>query len=244
VTAVYCHGLDASAIQDPADWPRYRDQGYTYAWLKVSEGLTHVDKSFPAHAEAAKKAGFLVGAYHFLHAPREEQRPAAEQFCKLVLQHGATDLRFAIDIEESDGVAPGPLVARAEAWTQAAEEILGVEALVYTGPGFWGSLKAAGTSSWLPRRGLWVADYNQAIKPGSSPPEPMGEHMPCFPWKTSVCWQWSGGVQHGLSNWDRNVATSMAPLLWSPNGRTEMAVEIDNGLAQAAEALDLARRGD
>lgn len=61
------HGIDISKYQGDIDWPRVRQAGVRFAYLKVSEGGDHVDPRFYQNWEGAAAAGIARGAYHFMY---------------------------------------------------------------------------------------------------------------------------------------------------------------------------------
>jgi lysozyme len=60
--------IDVSSAQSRIDWRAVKAAGIDAAWIKASEGRTRSTKRrayLQEQAEAASKAGVLVGAYHF-----------------------------------------------------------------------------------------------------------------------------------------------------------------------------------
>jgi lysozyme len=58
-------GVDVSHHQGRIDWPAVRAAGMTFAFIKSSEGVDHVDSEFGRNWSAAQSAGVTRGAYHF-----------------------------------------------------------------------------------------------------------------------------------------------------------------------------------
>ena len=91
-------GLDLSAHNGVPDFNSIAAAGYSFVYLKASEGTSYRDPAFVRNYVAARRAGLAVGAYHFFRF--ECDGPGqAENFL------GATascDLQLpaAIDIEE------------------------------------------------------------------------------------------------------------------------------------------------
>jgi lysozyme len=48
------------------DWETLASQGIDFAWIKATEGSSHVDPRFPENWARANETGLLVGAYHFM----------------------------------------------------------------------------------------------------------------------------------------------------------------------------------
>lgn len=59
-------GIDVSAYQGEIDWEKIANQGFKFAYIKATEGTTHVDKQFKTNWDGAKDAGLYRGAYFFL----------------------------------------------------------------------------------------------------------------------------------------------------------------------------------
>lgn len=57
-------GVDVSAYQGEIDWT-VLGKGLDFAFLKATEGSTHVDRYFKTSYEGAQACGLRVGAYHF-----------------------------------------------------------------------------------------------------------------------------------------------------------------------------------
>ncbi len=68
-------GVDVSHYQGEIDWPTLAAQDVDFAWIKATEGSSHVDPRFEANWAAAAQTDLLVGAYHFMsfESPGEEQ---------------------------------------------------------------------------------------------------------------------------------------------------------------------------
>ncbi len=58
-------GVDVSHYQGDIDWSVLADQGIDFAFIKATEGSSHIDEKFHENWEAAQKTGLRIGAYHF-----------------------------------------------------------------------------------------------------------------------------------------------------------------------------------
>ena len=58
-------GVDVSHYQGVIDWPVLAEQGISFAFIKATEGSSHVDASFAYNYEEARRTDLRVGAYHF-----------------------------------------------------------------------------------------------------------------------------------------------------------------------------------
>nr|WP_241248385.1 GH25 family lysozyme [Nocardioides sp. KC13] len=59
-------GIDVSHHNGTIDWPRVAEQDIDFAWIKATEGSSHVDSRFAANWAQAQRAGIPTGAYHFM----------------------------------------------------------------------------------------------------------------------------------------------------------------------------------
>jgi len=59
-------GVDVSTYQLEIDWKGLQSEGVDFAFIKATEGTTHVDDRFAYNWEEANRTDLKVGAYHFL----------------------------------------------------------------------------------------------------------------------------------------------------------------------------------
>lgn len=59
------HGIDISRWQEGIDWPRARDAGVSFVFMKATEGGDLRDPRIVEHWNEAAAAGVPAGAYHF-----------------------------------------------------------------------------------------------------------------------------------------------------------------------------------
>ena len=76
-------GVDVSHYQGKIDWQKFREQQIDFAFIKATEGSSHIDPYFADNWENAKTAGIVTGAYHFFSfdSPASTQ---AEHYMKTV----------------------------------------------------------------------------------------------------------------------------------------------------------------
>ena len=58
-------GVDVSHYQGEIDWQVLSGQNIRFAYIKATEGSSHVDRRFAENCEKAMKTDLKVGAYHF-----------------------------------------------------------------------------------------------------------------------------------------------------------------------------------
>lgn len=91
-------GVDVSHHNGRVDWPRVRAAGYTFAYLKASEGATWRDSTFVRNRAEAGRAGLVTGAYHFFTLCRPG-RDQARNFVEAIGPRGAVSLPPTVDLE-------------------------------------------------------------------------------------------------------------------------------------------------
>ena len=58
-------GVDVSRYQGEIDWKTLSSEDISFAFIKATEGSSHVDERFEYNWEEAGKTGLRIGAYHF-----------------------------------------------------------------------------------------------------------------------------------------------------------------------------------
>ncbi|MBO5055243.1 MAG: leucine-rich repeat protein [Lachnospiraceae bacterium] len=58
-------GIDVSHYQGDIDWEIIEEQNINFAYIKATEGSSHIDECFEKNWKAAQKTGIWIGAYHF-----------------------------------------------------------------------------------------------------------------------------------------------------------------------------------
>ena len=59
-------GVDVARYQGEVDWGAFSEQGIAFAFIKATEGSSHVDMRFQENWEAVAKTSILAAPYHFL----------------------------------------------------------------------------------------------------------------------------------------------------------------------------------
>ncbi len=90
-------GIDVSHHQRRINWDTVKGQSVSFAYIKATEGSTFKDSLFESNYNHAKKAGVLVGAYHYFTFCSS----ARDQFRNFVKNATAVtgDLPPAVDVE-------------------------------------------------------------------------------------------------------------------------------------------------
>jgi GH25 family lysozyme M1 (1,4-beta-N-acetylmuramidase) len=192
-------GIDASNNQAGIDFREVKAAGYTFVYLKATEGEGWTDPTFLARVKAARAAGLKVGAYHFLLPKVRPGGAAAEidDFHAALKQAGLGkgDLRPVLDIERT-ALSLADTAEYARAAVKAARS-RGLDPIVYTFPAFmpW--------PEWFADTDLWIANY--------------GVNKPTVPkpFKRWVIWQHSdhGEVPGVPGRCDVNVTPDLRKLI-------------------------------
>lgn len=127
-------GVDVSSYQEDVDFGRLKEQGIEFAYIKATEGASHVDSSFKEKWSAASDAGVIAGAYHYF-SYSDSGVKQAENFIETM---GALEGRLipAVDMEltmeevyhppEKEAVVKG-----LKSFLAVVEEKYGVKPLIY-----------------------------------------------------------------------------------------------------------------
>lgn len=153
-------GVDVSEHQDGMSLKRARDEGITFAILRLCDG-TYRDRTFHSHLEDAESAGLLVSTYWYLRAP-SEGTTIAQQVDVIDQQMGARrDLSVWIDVESVDQ-ANRKLLTGQDVWAAKRElEKRGYTvAGIYSGAWYWEHMPG-GEPSMSGLGSLWVSHYGR-----------------------------------------------------------------------------------
>lgn len=152
-------GIDVSRWQPRMDWPEVRAAGNEYAVARASLGLTP-DPEFAMHTNGARKAGLLVGAYHYLW-------PSIDPFLSVsmflaAMGNDPTGWACALDLEER-----GTTWGQAKRWARAFRKAApGHPIGIYINPSDFhriGSPPLSEEFDWL-----WLAYWPTGGYPGDS----------------------------------------------------------------------------
>jgi lysozyme len=126
-------GLDVSNHQGVIDWKNV-DARYKFVFVKATEAVTFVDKSFLENAEGVKRTGRMLGAYHFFHL-NYDGAEQAENFINTV--GDVVDLPPVIDFEftgnpKTFGKSETELVSELRKCINKLEEHYKCKIIIYT----------------------------------------------------------------------------------------------------------------
>lgn len=178
-------GLDVSHHSGEVDWLQIENEGYTFVYLKASEGVDDPDPLFAQHWRALESRDLLRGAYHF-YVTEDDPEAQAKLFLSQVVDLKPGDLPPVVDIEVLGHGTTGDLSRRLQRFLDIVEDELGVTPVIYTTAKFWNQH----FDPTFGRYPLWVAEYEV-----DEPNVPNG-------WESWHVWQFQGdaeipGVQKG-----------------------------------------------
>lgn len=150
-------GVDTSRWQGRPDWAKVAAAGYSYAYIKASQGGVAAYSGLDAQYQGAFNAGLDVGLYHYAD-PRTAPEANADAFAAQLLRLDAVrgHLRPALDLEEG----AGDLSGFAQRFIQRLRARTGVQrVLVYSGAAFFRDHIG---ERWMDASvGLWIAHYGR-----------------------------------------------------------------------------------
>lgn len=132
--AHYVQGVDVSHHQGAIDWRTLASDNVSFAYIKATEGATHVDTRFADNWAQAGRAGLYRGAYHFFTLCQPGAWQAANFIAIVPRADGA--LPHALDMEHMGPCREGPtmsdVVGEMRAWLDLVEAHYGARPLIYT----------------------------------------------------------------------------------------------------------------
>ncbi len=186
-------GLDVSNWQGTVNWSQVATAGYSFAFLKATEGGWYIDPTYAANRVGANANGIVIGAYDFAQPSTTVGQAEAEaDFFINTATPVPGDLVPVLDLETTNGLSPANLQTWVTHWLYEVYARTGQRAMIYTSPSFWSN--AMGNSTWFAQNGfpLWVAHWTAAA----------GPTVPASTWAgySWTFWQWtSSGTVPGIS---------------------------------------------
>lgn len=241
-------GIDVSRWQPNVDWARVKAAGMAFAFIKSTQS-NFADPQFARHWAAARDAGLLRGAYHYLVPDMDGQKQAAVYLKTLGADPG--ELVPVLDIEARTA-NPALYAQYAKTWLDMVEAALGRRPLVYTAAWFWNTTMLIGGRypDWAPQYPLWVAAYPLRDGFPSVAEIMQGKYRPAMPksWPAWTFWQYTekgrvDGVANAgrLANVDMNVFQGTLAELRAWAGAPATTPSGGNGHAPSATPVDITR---
>ncbi|WP_162297129.1 GH25 family lysozyme [Sporolactobacillus pectinivorans] len=150
-------GIDVSNWQGTVDWERVAAAGYSFAFIKASQGASYADPTFKRNVSGAHKAGLKIGGYHFANFfdPASAQKEA--RYFWSIVKGQPLDLALMLDLEVNH--AGGQLVTSMFTFFTELKQLSGKKVGLYS-MGYFYLDNLRGHHPGIP---LWYAQY--AYKP-------------------------------------------------------------------------------
>ena len=146
-------GIDVSHHSGAIDWETVARHGFTFVYLKATEGVDDPDPMFEQHWQTLGELGIPRGAYHF-YVTEDDPEQQAEFFLSQA-KLGPGDLAPVVDVEVIGKGTSGNLSKQLLRFLEIVERRLGVTPIIYTGVKFWN----AHFEPTFGKYPLWVAEY-------------------------------------------------------------------------------------
>ena len=163
-------GIDVSEWQGSINWSAVAGAGWTFAYIRISDGSGHLDPYFHSNWTNAHNAGVIRGAYQFFE-PGQSASTQAQVVINAVGRLGNGDLPVMMDVETAT-----PTTAELNTWLSAVEAGTGKRPIIYTSAGLW--------NRWFPSGGFGNFGLFAANWGASCPSLAAG-------WSNWVFWQYS-----------------------------------------------------
>lgn len=95
----FVKGIDVSHHNPILNWDNVLEQNITFAYMKATEGNSHLDRNYEFNYDLARKSNIKVGSYHF-YTFALSGKEQAQHFLKTA-HFNSGDLIPAIDVEHS-----------------------------------------------------------------------------------------------------------------------------------------------
>jgi lysozyme len=154
------HGIDVSSYQGKINWKKVKnmeDDGLriTFAFVKATEGLLHVDPYFQRNWREAPKAGIICGAYHYFRPEKKGKLQA--MFFLQTAKPEKGDLPMVVDIEELKGVSPAKMRRELLSFVDHIESRTNIKPIIYSNKVFYQDY----LQGYVDGYPLWIAHYYQ-----------------------------------------------------------------------------------
>lgn len=159
---------------------------------KATEGTDYKNPCFENQIKTARKAGKLVGAYHY--ASKGDAKAQAAYFAKVAGSYLTGDCIAVLDWE---GSATQQGTDWAVTWLKEVERLTGVKPMIYMSQSVCSTFKSVPNGA-----GLWVAYYPPVTHPPFSYRADFGKSIK--PWDFMAMWQYcsDGRIKGYSSNLD------------------------------------------
>lgn len=159
-------GVDVSGHQGSVDWGKVTDAGYSFAFVKATEGNDFTSDTFAQQYNGSYKAGMVRGAYHFALPNKSSGTDQANYFLKHGGGWSADDhtLPGTLDIEWNPygdtcyGLSKDSMVSWISDFAKTYKGKTGRDPIIYTAASWWDQC-TGGSGAFSKNSPLWVAQY-------------------------------------------------------------------------------------
>ncbi len=147
------YGIDVAHYQENIDWQKVEGDNISFAFVKATEGETHVDSHFHKNWSELARTSIKRGVYHFFRPSIDAQKQAIHFIRTVKLKPG--DLPPVLDIEVTDNRTHEDVVKGVAVWLDMVEKHYGVRPIIYSGLNFHKKYLA----NSFPNHYVWIASY-------------------------------------------------------------------------------------
>ncbi len=185
--------IDLSRHNGTVDFAKVAAGGVKHAWIKLTEGTTHVNPGYEEKVKGCRDHGITVGFYHFGRPDTnggtiQDAHDEVENFLNAANKVGGIkcgDLLPVLDLEAGMKTDDQLNIDWAIAWLEEVSCRERVRPLIYTAKWYWDSYMKRASSSSLKKLKdypLWLASYNEGVDAERKVPN----------WSHWDVWQWTG----------------------------------------------------
>lgn len=154
------HGIDVSHHNGKIDWERVKNIEtdnikINFAFIKVSEGTSIIDKDFDYNWAETRKKNIVRGAYHYYIPWRDPESQVAIFKKNVSLKSG--DLPPVLDIEENSLRPDSKIIKDIGTWLRLIENYYGMKPIIYTNQSYFNKFIKGNYENYP----LWIADYTK-----------------------------------------------------------------------------------
>ena len=128
-------GVDVSSYQGDIDWAELSSQNILFAYIKATEGSSHVDRCFAYNWENASQCDIRIGAYHFF-SFESAGETQADNFIKTVtpvenMLPPVIDVEFYGSFRSGDDIAVDDVVKELRTMVDMLTQYYGIKPVIY-----------------------------------------------------------------------------------------------------------------
>lgn len=152
------HGIDVSRHQGIINWKLVHDMAVNgicidFAFIKATEGSSHIDISYYYNWKKSKEHGIMRGAYHYFKANKDAESQA-KHFTNIVkLRSG--DLAPVLDFEEDGNLSDAIILKKLKTWLQTVEAHYHIKPIIYVNIHYYNRYIKGNFDDYP----IWIAHY-------------------------------------------------------------------------------------